>query len=170
MRSTIILGSTLLLALTAAPLGAQTGLPPSATAPLPTSRFVVSYEVSAALLSNRLPSQYARAIPEPLLDELAADEAFSGIDLGGSAGNGVLVRFDFPDMESYREWEARGETQQLLAELRQAIGYGYSRSSLSMRRVPADAHHTMPTAPRRRAPAPGATQPNTTKQAASRTD
>jgi hypothetical protein len=167
MRHTI-LGSTLLLAL-GAPLAAQNTLPPSATAPLATSRFVVSYEVSAALLSNRLPSQYAKAIPEPLMEELAADEAFSGIDLGGSAGNGVLVRFDFPDMESYREWEARAETQQLLAELRQAIGYGYSRSAISMRRVPNDAHHATPTAPRRRAPVPSAPQPKTTERAASRT-
>lgn len=172
MRHPLILGSALLLA--AAPLAAQNDLPPSATAPLPTSRLVVSFEVSATLVSNRLPGDWANAIPESLMQELAADESFAGIDLGtangggaGAVGNGILVRFEFPDMASYQEWEALPETQQLLAELRQVIGYGYTRTALSMRRVPNDAHHAMPTAPRRRPPAPSAAPGP--KTAASRT-
>ena len=161
MRQTMLLGSILLLAL-AAPLGAQNTLPPDATAPLPTSRLVVSFEVSATLVSRRLPSQWTDAIPESLMDELAADESFAGIDLGaangsatGAVGNGILVRFDFPSMDAYREWDARPETRMMLAELEQVIGYGFTRSALSMRRVPDDAHHAMPTAPRR-VPAPTA--------------
>ena len=152
MRRTNLLA--LLLPLFAAPLAAQNDLPPSATAPIPTSRIVITYEVSAALVSNRLPGDYAKAFPQPLLDELAADENFAGIDLGTREGNGVLVRFDFADMASYQEWSSLPETQQLLAELRNAIGYGYSRSALSMRRVPNDARHAMPAAPRRAPVAP----------------
>ena len=154
MRRTTALASAVLLALCAAPLAAQNDLPPSATAPIPTSRLVVTFEVSAALVSNKLPGEYASAFSQPLLDELAADENFSGIDLGTREGNGVSVRFDFADMASYQEWSDLPETQQLLAELRQAIGYGYSRTSLSMRRVPNDARHAMPTAPRRAPAAP----------------
>ncbi|HEX2779400.1 MAG TPA: hypothetical protein VHM30_07865 [Gemmatimonadaceae bacterium] len=173
MRHPLILGSALLLA--AAPLTAQNDLPPSATAPLPTSRLVVSFEVSATLVSNRLPGDWANAIPEPLMQELAADDNFAGIDLGasngtttGAVGNGILVRFEFSDMASYQEWDALPETQQMLAELRQVIGYGYTRTALSMRRVPNDTHHAMPTAPRR-APAPPAPQPKATERSTSRT-
>ena len=154
MRRTTALCSAAILVLAAAPLAAQNDLPPSATAPIPTSRIVVTFEVSAALLSNKLPGDYANGFPQPLLDELAADENFSGIDLGTREGNGVSVRFDFADMASYQEWNDLPETQQLLAELQQAIGYGYTRTALSMRRVPNDVHHTMPTAPRRRPAAP----------------
>lgn len=171
MRRTTILGSTLLVL--AAPLAAQNPLPPSATAPLPTSRLVVSLEVSANLLTNRLPGDWAKAMPAGLLQELSEDENFAGIDLGagngtatGAVGNGILVRFDFPDMASYEEWNARPETAMLLAEVRQFIGYGQSRTALSMRRVPNDAHHAMPTAPRR-APAPGSARPRATERSAS---
>lgn len=154
MRRTTVVA--LLLAVIAPPLAAQNDLPPSATAPIPTSRIVLTYEVSAALVSNRLPADYAKSFPQPLLDALAADENFAGIDLGTREGNGVVVRFDFADMASYQEWSALPETQQLLAGLRQAIGYGYSRTALSMRRVPNDARHAMPTAPRRGPLAPTA--------------
>lgn len=162
MRCTTLLGSAVLLALAAMPLRAQSDLPPSATAPIPSSRLVVTFEVSAALLSNRLPGDWAKALSQPLLDELAADENFSGIDIGTQVGNGLSVRFDFADMSSYQEWQDLPETQQLLAELRQAIGYGYSRTALSMRRVPDGAHHAMPTAPRRAPVKPAAPQPKAT--------
>ena len=140
-------------------------LPPGATGQ---SRVVVSYEISAAIVSRRLPSEWADAIPEPLLAEMQADEHFAAIDLGSTLGNGVLIRFDFDDMESYREWTDRAEVQQMLAEIVQAIGYGYSRSALSMRRVPVDVR-AMPTAPPRQAPAPKpATPPKGTTRAAVR--
>ena len=134
-------------------------LPPSATGQ---SRIVVSYEISAALVSRRLPSEWSDAIPQPLLDEMQRDEHFASIDIGSSLGNGILIRFDFDDMESYKEWNDRPEVQQMLAEIGQAIGYGYSRTALSMRRVPVDTR-AMPTAPPRqpqppkRAPPPKAT-------------
>ena len=112
---------------------AQGALPPIATAPA--SRIVVSLEISAAIVSRRLPAEFADAIPDPLLAELEADEHFAAMELGSQVGNGVLIRFDFDDMESYREWNDRAEVQQMLAEIGQAIGYGYSRSALSMRRV-----------------------------------
>jgi hypothetical protein len=125
--------------------------PPAATSQ---SRIVVSYEISAALISRRLPSEWTTdAIPQPLLAEMQADEHFASIDIGSSLGNGVLIRFDFDDMQSYNEWNDRPEVQQMLAEIGQAIGYGYSRSALSMRRVPVDTR-AMPAAPPRQAPAP----------------
>ena len=174
MRPTTMLCTTLALALAAAPpqaAAAQGTLPPAATAPIPNTRLVVSFEVSAALVSNRLPGDWAKAMPEPLLDELAADDNFAGIDLGasdgsttGAVGNGILVRFDFADMSAYREWEARPETAMLLAELKRFIGYQYARTALSMRRVPLDAHHAMPTSPRR-VPAPAAPGAQSTSQA-----
>lgn len=130
-------------------------LPPGATAQ---SRIVVSYEISAALVSRRLPSEWTDAIPPPLLDEMQADEHFASIDLGNALGNGVLIRFDFDDMESYKAWKDRPEVQQMLARIGQAIGYGYSRSAVSMRRVALDTHATR-VAPPRRAPAPRPTPP-----------
>jgi hypothetical protein len=99
------------------------------------TRLVVSYEISAALVTNRSPADWSDAMPQPLLDEMASDDHFASIDVGGSAGNGILIRFDFDDMETYREWNDRFEVQQMLAEIRQVIGYGYSRSGISMRRV-----------------------------------
>lgn len=138
------------------PMRAQgNALPPSATAQ---SRIVVSYEISAAIVSRRLPSEWADAIPEPLLDEMQADEHFAAIDLGSTLGNGVLIRFDFDDMESYKAWKDRPEVQQMLASIGQAIGYGYSRSALSMRRVALDTRATR-VAPPRRTPTPRPTPP-----------
>ena len=140
-------------------------MPPSATGQ---SRIVVSYEISAALVSRRLPSEWTDAIPEPLLAEMQADEHFASIDLGSTSGNGVLIRFDFDDMESYKQWNDRPEVQQMLAEIGQAIGYGYSRTALSMRRVPVDTR-AMPTAPPRQAPSPKrAPPPKVTTRAAVR--
>ena len=149
----MLIAQSFALALAAAPCvgAAQDVLPPLATGPA--SRIVVSYEISAAIVSRRLPSEFADAIPEPLLAELEADEHFAAIDLGSTLGNGVLIRFDFDDMASYREWNDRPEVQQMLAEIGQAIGYGYSRSALSMRRVAVD-RRAMPAAPPRQAPAP----------------
>ena len=149
-----------------APVQAQgSALPPIATNQ---SRIVVSYEISAALVSRRLPSEWTDAIPEPLLAEMQADEHFASIDLGSTLGNGVLIRFDFDDMESYKEWNDRPEVQQMLAEIGQAIGYGYSRSGLSMRRVPVDTR-AMPTSPPRQAPGPKrAPPPKITTRAAIR--
>ena len=132
-----------------ATLAQEGGLPPSATGQ---SRIVVSYEISATLISRRLPSEWAGAIPQPLIAEMQADEHFASLDIGSTLGNGVLIRFDFDDMESYREWSDRPEVQQMLAEIGQAIGYGYSRTGLSMRRVAVDTR-TTPAAPPRRAPA-----------------
>lgn len=136
------------------------------------SRLVVSYEISAALVTNRAPADWSDAVPQPLLDELASDDHFASIDLGTSAGNGILVRFDFDDMETYREWNDRFEVQQMLAGLRQVIGYGYSRSGISMRRVVGEPR-TAPatTRPRTMPNAPVAPSPSTraTVQMASRT-
>ena len=134
-----------------APVQAQgSALPPIATNQ---SRIVVSYEISAALVSRRLPSEWTDAITEPLLAEMQADEHFASIDLGSTSGNGVLIRFDFDDMESYTEWNDRADVQQMLAEIGQAIGYGYTRSGLSMRRVAVDTR-TRPAAPPRQPPVP----------------
>jgi hypothetical protein len=149
----------------AAPMGrarAQGSWPPPAATTH--SRTVVSYEISAALVTRRAPADWIDAVPEPLLARLEADEHFAGMDLGSSAGNGILIRFDFDDMQSYKEWNDQWEVQQMLAEVGEVIGYGYSRSAVSMRRVPVDARAT-PTAPRRApasppvmpAPAPKAT-------------
>jgi hypothetical protein len=102
------------------------------------SRLVVSYEISAALVTTRATADWVDAIPQPLLDEMAADEHFASIDLGTSAGNGILIRFDFDDMEAYKEWSDLPGVQQMLAEIRQVIGYGYSRTGISMRRVAAE--------------------------------
>ena len=166
MRAIIILSSAgLALGVLSAPAHAQgSGLPPIATNQ---SRIVVSYEISAAPVSRRLPSEWSDAIPEPLLAEMQSDEHFASIDIGSALGNGVLIRFDFDDMESYKQWNDRPEVQQMLAEIGQAIGYGYSRSALSMRRVPVDTR-AMPTAPPRQAPPPRrATPPKATTRAAS---
>ena len=135
-------------------------------------RNVVSYQISAALLSRRLPADWGDAIPDPLMAEMESDPHFASIDIGSELGNGILIRFDFDDMESYHEWNESPAVQQMLAEIGQAIGYGYSRSSLSMRRVAVDTR-TAPST--RRAPAsPPATQPvkpvppNVTTRAAAR--
>ena len=156
----------LTLAVLSSSAGAQdSALPPGATGQ---SRIVVSYEISAAIVSRRLPSEWTDAIPQPLLAGMQADEHFASLDIGTSLGNGILIRFDFDDMESYREWNDRADVQQMLAEIRQAIGYGYSRSALSMRRVPLD-RRAMPTAPKYQAPAPkSAPSPKATTRAATR--
>jgi hypothetical protein len=156
------------LALGAAPCvgTAQDDLPPLATGPA--SRIVVSLEISAAIVSRRLPAEFADAIPQPLLAELEADDHFSAMELGTQVGNGVLIRFDFDDMASYREWNDRPEVQQMLAGIGQAIGYGYSRTALSMRRVGIDTR-AAPAAPPRRAPAPKpAPPPKVTTRATAR--
>ena len=157
----------LLLALPVTPAQAQGSWPPPAATSH--SRTVVSYEISAALVTRRAPADWIDAVPEPLLARLEADEHFSAIDLGSSAGNGILIRFDFDDMGSYREWNDQWETQQMLAEIGQVVGYGCSRSAVSMRRVPLDTSAT-PTAPRRAPvspPAPPATPKATVKAAVS---
>lgn len=167
MRALAVVFSSFALLLGMAPrvMNAQEALPPLAA---PNSRIVVSYEISATLISRRLPAEWADAIPEPLLAEMQADEHFASLDLGSTVGNGVLIRFDFDDMESYREWSDRPEVQQMLAEIGQAIGYGYSRTALSMRRVAVDTRAT-PAAPPRRAPAPKpAPPPKVTTRAAVR--
>jgi antibiotic biosynthesis monooxygenase (ABM) superfamily enzyme len=97
---------------------------------------------------------------------MAADEHFAAIDLGGPAGNGILVRFQFENMETYRAWNDLPEVQQLLAEIEQIIGYGYSRTSISMRRVASDGF-TSPVTPRRNAPAPPPARPRTGERMAS---
>jgi hypothetical protein len=147
MRTFTLVSSFALLL--AAPIGrarAQGSWPPPAATSH--SRTVVSYEISATLVSRRAPGDWIDAMPEPLLARLEADDHFSSIDLGSAAGNGILIRFDFDDMESYRSWTDQWEVQQMLAEIGQAIGYGYSRSAVSMRRVPVDTR-VSPTAPRR---------------------
>ena len=171
MRASILLPSLALLTLVAsAPkLHAQSAWPPpSATT---RSRTIVSYEISAALVTRRAPADWMDAVPEPLLNEMEADDHFAGLDLGTSAGNGILIRFEFDDIASYREWNDQPEVQQMLAEIGQAIGYGYSRSGISMRRVAVDQRATQ-TAPPRRAPAvppaaPPAPPPKATTRAAS---
>lgn len=152
----LLLALALTLGALSSPTHAQgNALPPEATGQ---SRIVVSYEISAALVSRRLTSEWADAIPQPLLDEMQADEHFASIDLGSTLGNGVLIRFDFDDMESYKAWKDRPEVQQMLASIGQAIGYGYSRSALSMRRVALDTRATR-VAPPRRTPTPRPTPP-----------
>lgn len=145
------------LATVASTTGAQDWLP----TPVATTRNVVSFEVHAALVTRRSQSDWIDAVPGPLADRIAADHFFAGMELGSRAGNGLSVRFYFPDMEHYRLWSDQPATQQMLAELRQVIGYGYSRTSLSMRRVPADQipsrltppRHDVPSAPQPRPPA-----------------
>jgi len=162
---TVLLPLTLVLGAAPSSIHAQGSWPPPAATGQ--SRIVVSYEISAAPVSRRLPSEWSDAIPEPLLAEMQSDEHFASIDIGSALGNGVLIRFDFDDMESYKQWNDRPEVQQMLAEIGQAIGYGYSRSALSMRRVPVDTR-AMPTAPPRQAPPPRrATPPKATTRAAS---
>lgn len=121
------------LAIAASTLSAQER-PPT---PVATTRTVVSFEVHAAVVTRRSPSDWIDAVPGPLADRLAADHFFAGMELGSQAGNGISVRFHFPDMEHYTLWNGLPATQQMLAELRQVIGYGYARTSLHMRRVPA---------------------------------
>jgi len=157
MRTFILLPAFALV--TAAPFSAaraQQSWPPPAASPA--MRNVVSYQISAALLSRRLPGDWANAIPDPLLAEMEADPHFASIDIGSALGNGILIRFDFDDMESYHEWNDSPAVQQMLARIGQAIGYGYSRSSLSMRRVAVDTR-TTPAAPRRAPASPPATPP-----------
>ena len=157
MRHILLLPSAALLL--AAPLSrsqAQESLPPSAAGSA--ARTVVSYEISAALVTRRAPNEWIDAVPTPLLDEIEADEHFGAFDVGGLAGNGILIRFDFDDMDAYRTWNDSPEVQQMLAEIGQAIGYGYSRSSISMRRVPLD-FRAAPAAPRRAPAAPRAAPP-----------
>src|SRR4051812_13833428 len=157
MRTLFLLPSFALAALL--PLDAaraQQSWPPPAAGPA--MRNVVSYQISAALLSRRLPGDWGDAIPDPLLAEMEADPHFASIDIGSELGNGILIRFDFDDMESYREWNDSPGVQQMLAEIGQAIGYGYSRSSLSMRRV-AMSTRPAPAAPQRTPAAPPTAPP-----------
>ena len=147
MRTLLLqLSATLLLAAPMSTAPAQSSWPPPAAGPA--MRTVVSYEISAAIISRRLPGEWADAVSEPLLAELEADEHFASIDIGSTSGNGILIRFDFDDMESYRQWNDSPGVQQMLAEIGQAIGYGYSRSSLSMRSVAIDTR-AMPAVPKR---------------------
>ena len=127
-------------------LHAQENQPPQAASSR--SRLVVSLEISAAVVTRRAPADWLDAVPSPLLDRMAADEHFASIDLGGLAGNGILIRFDFDDMEAYRAWNDLPDVQLMLSEIGQAIGYGYSRTGISMRRVAVDARG----APAARAP------------------
>jgi hypothetical protein len=138
------------------------------TASAPQSRTVVSFEISAAVVTRRAPNEWLDAVPAPLLDRMAADEHFEAIDLGQPAGNGILIRFQFDDMESYKQWNDAPEVQQMLAEIEQVIGYGYSRSSISMRRVAID-RRAVPAAPPRNAPIAPPTRPKSGERMASTT-
>ena len=128
----------------------------------------MSLEISAAVVTRRAPSEWIDAVPAPLLDRMAADEHFAAIDLGQPAGNGILIRFQFDDMETYRTWNDLPDVQQMLAEIGQVIGYGYSRTSISMRRVAMD-RRTVPTAPRRNAPIAPPARPKAGERMASTT-
>ena len=129
---------------------------------------LVSFEISATVVTRRAPSEWIDAVPAPLLDRMAADEHFAAIDLGGPSGNGILIRFEFDDMDAYRNWNDVPEVQQMLAEIEQVIGYGYSRTSVSMRRV-AMGPRSLPAAPRRGAPAAPPARPKSGERMASRT-
>jgi hypothetical protein len=142
---------------------AQGSWPPTATLQ---SQIVVSFEISAAVVTRRAPSDWIDAVPAPLLDRMAADEHFAAIDLGQPAGNGILIRFQFDDMEAYRIWNDEPEVQQMLAEIGQVIGYGYSRTSISMRRVAMD-RRTMPATPPRNGPVAPPARPKTGERMAS---
>lgn len=146
-------------------LSAQDAWPPSSA--LPQSRIVVSVEISAALVTRRAPSDWLDAVPEPLLDRMAADEHFASIDLGGPAGNGILIRFDFDDMETYKAWNDLPDVQLMLAEIGQVIGYGYSRTGISMRRVAMD-RRTAPAARPREAPVAPPARPKVALRMATR--
>ena len=168
MRRTI-----LALALAAAPLGAQDLPPAPGSTPVASSRIVVVFEVSAMPVTNRSMADWQNALPPALLDRITADDAFSGIDLGGYAGNGISVRFHFPDMEAYQLWRDKPETVFMIGELQQIIGSGYSRTGVSMRRVAGDpfAERATPrrnSTPPRPAPAP-APQPRSTSTSTIRT-
>jgi hypothetical protein len=154
------------LALPLHPVHAQGSWPPSSAAPQ--SRIVVSFEISAAVVTRRAPGDWIDAVPPPLVERMAADAHFSTIDLGSSLGNGVLIRFQFEDMETFKSWNDLPEVQQMLAEIEQVIGYGYSRTSISMRRVAADGF-TVPATPRRGAPVTPRAQPKTGERMASHT-
>lgn len=129
------------------------------------SRLVVSLEISAAVVTRRAPADWLDAVPSPLLHRMAADEHFAAIDLGQPAGNGILIRFQFDDMEMYQEWNDLPDVQQMLAEIGQVIGYGYSRTSISMRRVATDAFATP--APPRNAPVTPRARPKAGERMAS---
>lgn len=146
---------TVALAAAASSLGAQ-DWPPT---PVATTRNVVSFEVHAAVVTRRSPNDWIDAVPGPLADRIAADHFFAGMELGSSTGNGISVRFHFPDMEHYKLWNDLPATQQMLAELRQVIGYGYWRTSLYMRRVPAGDVPSRVTPPRRDVPSAPQPQP-----------
>ena len=135
------------------------------------SRLVVSLEISAAPVTRRAPADWLDAVPSPLLDRMAADEHFASIDLGGPAGNGILIRFDFDDMEAYRAWNDLPDVQQMLAEIGQVIGYGYSRTGISMRRVAGDPRQTPATRQRStpNAPLPLPPSPKAETRMATRT-
>ena len=161
MRGTFIA----LLILGAAPLAAQDLPPAPGSETVASSRIVVVFEVSAMPVTNRAPDDWHDALPPALLERITTDESFSGIDLGSPIGNGISVRFHFPDMGAYKLWSERPETVFMIGELQQIIGRGYSRTGVSMRRVPGDPFHA-PIAPRRNStpratPAP-APQPRST--------
>lgn len=143
------------LAIVAPTLDAQ-DWPPT---PVATTRNVVSFEVHAALVTRRSPRDWIDAVPGPLTDRIAADHFFGGMELGSAAGNGLSVRFYFPDMEHYKLWSNQPATQLMLAEVRQVIGYGYSRTSLYMRRVPVGEVPSRLTPPRREVPSAPQPQP-----------
>lgn len=121
---------------------------------------VVTFQVHAAIVTGRSHGDWMDAVPAPLADRIAADHFFGGMELGGPDGNGISVRFHFPDMEHYKLWNDAQATQQMLAELRQVIGYGYSRTSLHMRRVPADQVPARVAPPPREVPSAPRSQPN----------
>lgn len=154
-----------LLAFAAAPLAAQDLPPAPGSTQAASSRIVVVFEVSAMPVTNRAPGDWQNALPPSLVGRITSDESFSGIDLGGYAGNGISVRFHFPDMETYQLWRDKPETVFMIGELEQIIGSGYSRTGVSMRRVAGDPF-AAPATPRRNsaplpAPAP-APQPRST--------
>jgi hypothetical protein len=159
-RISLLCSFAIVVVASSAPLYAQGWSPTT----VPQSRTVVSFEISAAVVTRRAPSDWIDAVPSPLLDRMAADEHFAAIDLGGPAGNGILIRFQFDDMETYRTWNDLPDVQQMLAEIGQVIGYGYSRTSISMRRV-MDPHRTPAAAPRS-APAARPAQPKLRASAA----
>ena len=154
-RTAVLIAILAIDASTASTLGAQ-DWPPT---PVATTRNVVSFEVHAALVTRRAPADWIDAVPGPLADRIAADHFFAGMELGSPAGNGISVRFHFPDMEHYKLWNDQPATQQMLAELRQVIGYGYSRTSLYMRRVPTGEVPSRVTPPRRDVPSAPQPQP-----------
>jgi hypothetical protein len=120
----------IVLALAAVPAaGAAQHAPPGLAAP------VREPGVTLTLAAYLVPSASGQlAVPLPLLERLAAEDALLALDTAPAEGRVVVqVRFGFPDMAAFQRWYTDERTVRLLRDVRSVVIGGSLETFISYR-------------------------------------